>query len=547
LCGGTAWAGITSWTALVYAGTIAIMGPGYGLYMAVQGATLRRFARRLPLSIAAPLAWLLIETVRAQLPPPFGLPWMRLGTHLHDASWINGSARVWGTGGLSFVLASLGGFAADVWNSLAGWPGARDPGGDDRARTRLRWPAITGGLAPLALGVVFALAVPAPETVDGPRILLVQPAIPQSRKMQSNSAEADFEQSLELTRRSLAEARAAGEPAPDVVAWGETMLRAYVVDPTLPSAMESGTRVDPWWGKLTLEWVRGYQAQQREWVDGVLFGAGRRNGGVLPPGTVFIAGAEHWLPRDGRVRRKNAVFVWQGPGVPQGPASKRHLVPGAETMLGLEQYPWVRDVIFDIANYVPDLISGDEDPPALSFTTRDGRAYRFGVSVCFDNAFDDAFTEPMRRGEIDFHGVFSNEAWFLEGQEKDQMLAFTRLIAIATGRSVVRATNSGLTTVIAPDGRELGRVRDANGHDREVPGTLRVTVPVPASNTASTSPVEVWPPDATQPARATPFVRLEYAWVALWIGVPLAVLALFFKTGAARPDEGPRLPSDAAG
>jgi apolipoprotein N-acyltransferase len=533
VCGTLVWSGICWWNALVYWAILLSIGPTLGLYTAVQGAALRRFARRLPLAIGAPLAWLLIETIRSQFAPPFGFPWMRLGTHLHDAGWINGSARVWGTGGLSFVLAALGGLGADVWNACAGRPGAPP---EEREGWKWRspgWPALAAGLVPLALGVVFAIAVPVPEMVDGPRILLVQPAIPQARKMAGNDPHLDFRTSLKLTRDSLAEARKAGEPTPDLVAWGETMLRAYVIDPELPAAMQSGTRVDPWWGKFNLEYVLAYQEQEHEWVDGELFGAGKRGQvGVLPSGTAFTCGAEHLFPLDGRVRRKNAAFVWQGPGKPTGgPASKRHLVPGAETMLGLEQIAWVRDVIYSVAGYVPDLVSGADDAAALSFTARDGRKFRFGVSVCFDNAFDDPYTEPLRRGDLDFHAVFSNEAWFLQSQEADQMIAFSRLIAIATGRSLVRATNSGITTVIAPDGRELGRVK-VGDQDREVAGTLRVTVPVPAGGESAV--FEVSPPVDGAEREATPFVRLEYAWIALWLGLPLAVLALLFKTGAAR-------------
>jgi apolipoprotein N-acyltransferase len=536
VCGTAVWSAICWWNALVFWAILLAIGPTLGLFTAVQGAALRRFARRLPLAIGAPLAWLLFETVRAQFSPPFGFPWMRLGAHLHDASWINGSARVWGTGGLSFVLAALGGLGADVWNACAGLPGAASEPSDgtEPARWKWRapgWPALAGGLAPLVLGVVFALAVPAPEMVDGPRILLVQPAIPQARKMAGNAPHLDFETSVKLTRDSLAEARKAGEPPPDLVAWGETMLRAYVIDPELPAAMQSGTRVDPWWGRFNLEYVLGYQEEEHEWVDGELFGVGRRGlVGVLPAGTAFTCGAEHLFPLDGRVRRKNAVFVWQGPGVPTGgPASKRHLVPGAETMLGLEQIGWVRDVIYAVAGYVPDLVSGADDAEALEFTARDGRKFRFGVSVCFDNAFDDPYTEPLRRGDLDFHAVFSNEAWFRDSQEADQMIAFSRLIAIATGRSLVRATNSGITTVIAPDGRELGRVR-VGDKDREVPGTLRVTVPVPAGSRSAL--FEVWPPGEAAADSTTPFVRLEYGWIALWTLVPLAVLALLFKSGA---------------
>lgn len=530
-----AWAGICSWTWHVWGGNLAILGPGHGVYMALHGWALRRFARRLPLALAAPLAWLLFETIRAQLPPPFGLPWMRLGTHLHDQLWISGSARVWGTGGLSWVIAAFGGMLADLASARWG------PAGSATAKSRVSWTVLVAGLAPLATGVVLARVVPAPATVAGPRVLLVQPALEQVRKMEPRSAWDDFRESVEWTQRGLREARAAGEPEPDLIAWGETMLRAFVIDPALPAAMEAGARFDPWQGDVDVARVLELDAQQKEWVDGLLLGAGAYRGqAIVPAGTAFLTGAEYLTARAGRVRRKNSVFLWNRTGErPRGPASKRHLVPGAETMLGLEHNEGVRKVIRKLAGYVPDLISGADDDPVLEFDCRDGRRFALAVSVCFDNAFDDAYTEPLRSADVDFHLVASNEAWFKQSQEVDQMVAFSRLAAIATGRAVVRATNSGIGIVIAPDGRELGRIR-SGGNDREVAGTLRVTVPVP---TGGSSPLyELDPSEPRQPRATTPFVRWEYAWIALWILVPLSLLAWLFKsTRPSAPAHG-RLP-----
>jgi apolipoprotein N-acyltransferase len=501
LTGGLAWAGITSWVVHVWPGILAIMGPGHGVYMAATGWVLRRFAKRWPLALSVPLAWMLLETVRAVLEPPFGLPWMRLGTHLHDQVWIAGSARVWGSGGLSLALAAAAGALADL--ARARWPvGKRSDG----AR-RLPLLAAALGFAPLAAGVALALAVPPPATVDGPRVLLVQPAFEQERKQDSLAAGEMMREQVELTSRGLAEAAAAGEPAPDLVCWGETMLRVPVVDDALAQRIAEGARWDPWRLQEPTEGLAERLEQiERSWVDGLVFGR------CLSAGTSFASGAEYLTAIDGRLRWKNSVFVWPGPGEPRrGPASKRHLVPGAETMLGLERFAWVRDVIFGLARYVPDFAGSGDDDPVLSFTARDGRTFRFGVAVCFDNAFDDVFTRPVREADADFHLVVSNEAWFRKSQETDQMVAFSRLAAIATGRSVVRATNSGISVVLAPDGSEVERLT-VGGEDREVRGTLRATVPIPAG--AASSPA------------ATPFVRFESAWTALWLAVPaLALLA----------------------
>jgi apolipoprotein N-acyltransferase len=132
---------------------------------------------------------------------------------------------------------------------------------------------------------------------------------------------------------------------------------------------------------------------------------------------------------------------------------------------------------------------------------------RVGLTVCFDNTYDGPYTEPARRGPLDFHLIASNEAWYVESWEFDQMLAFSRCIAAATGRSMVRATNSGVSCLIGPDGREVARLVGPGGKDRAVAGTLLATVPIPAG-----------------PAGPTPYARIEPALRAGWILLPLLLL-----------------------
>jgi apolipoprotein N-acyltransferase len=491
--GGLAWAWITSWAAYVWWGTMLVMGPGMGLYMLFAGASLRRLARFLPLALAAPLAWMLSEGVRAVLPPPFGYQWMRQGTHLHDAIWIAGSARVWGIEGLSYVLIAAAGLAADLL--------------ERRRPTALAW---VSGLAPGILGVALAALVHAPALVAGPRLLLVQPAIPQARKMQGRNPVQLFDELTELTRSGLKAIESAGHPPPDLVCWSETMYPHFIAAPGLMADVERGVRFPEW---MSVEWgpdqFRTVGAIQRAWVDELLLGA--KNGrGVLPQGTAFLTGAEYLAAVDGVVRRQNAVLLWPAAGEVRGPVSKLVLVPGAETMLGLERIGAVRSAIRQVAGYLPDLYTDPSAARTLELTGRSGRTWRFSAAVCFDNAFDAPFTQPLRAGSVDFHLVASNEAWFRSSLELDQMIAFSRLEAIATGRAVVRCTNSGVTALLLPDGREAARLV-VQGRDREVPGTLEVEVPVPESAEAA--------------AARTPFVRWEHGWSALWIVAPALLIA----------------------
>jgi apolipoprotein N-acyltransferase len=520
LAAGAGWSASMSWAALVSPWTLAFIGPGHGLYFAAQGWALRSLARRLPLAVAAPAAWMLFETTRTALEPPFGVSWMRLGSYAHDALWMSGSARVWGTGGLSLVLAALAGALADIWRARTGTPA--------RGGTSM---SLALGLLPLVGAVLLARAVPAPETIDGPRVLIVQPCFDSERKQRRDSRSMMQEQ-VALTRQGLDESRARGEPMPDLLAWAETMYRWPVMAPELRAAVERGAALDPWRGaEFTASDVATWLDAEREWIDGLFYGRATSTDGLIPPSTSFVTGVEYLRPLDGRVRFQNSVVLWHGSaGERRGPVSKRHLVPGAETMVGLENLAWVRSVIGGLAGYVPDFLGRVEDDDVLCFTARDGRTFCFGVAVCFDNAFDDVFLAPARTSDVDFHMVFSNEAWFYRSQEVEQMLAYSRLQALSTGRSVVRVTQSGASTVFAPDGRITAHLRDARGEDELVAGTLAVTVPVAAGG--------AWSPFDSEPARAararTPFVRFSLVWTALWTALPALALVWSARGKSAR-------------
>ncbi len=99
----------------------------------------------------------------------------------------------------------------------------------------------------------------------------------------------------------------------------------------------------------------------------------------------------------------------------------------------------------------------------------------------------------------------------------DHMIAFARLDAISTGRSVVRAANSGISCVLDPTGRLLGRVEDSDGHYKMVTGHLSLEVPVPVERG--------W----------TPWAR-THRWQP-W-GWALLCLFLLLRSGNRTPSEG---------
>jgi apolipoprotein N-acyltransferase len=78
-----------------------------------------------------------------------------------------------------------------------------------------------------------------------------------------------------------------------------------------------------------------------------------------------------------------------------------------------------------------------------------------GVATCWEVIFDRATRESVRNG-AQILAVPTNNATFNEAMS-EQQLAFARLRAVEHDRYVVVAGTTGISAVIAPDGRELAR------------------------------------------------------------------------------------------
>ncbi len=476
----TTWMGIVFWFALIW------LFVGYGCWSVWGGWLMKRLSACLPLTLATPLAWIGFESLLTWTSPPIGLSWLRLGHYLNDWPGLAGSGRVWGVMGLGFLLATLAGSLAELIVSY------REHGRLKLTRGSWIFCGLTAGLA-----VLFASVVRPPASKSGPRVLLVQPAFEQVRKQRAGEPDELFVDSLELTSLGLAELKRAGERAPNLVCWGETMFPYPEVVSEVADDL-SNLRVDPWnlLGEMTARETQGFLDLlefKEEQALLALYGGEQATRrfvkGVLDPETYFLSGREVLIARDGRVRRTNSVVLWGATGGQLGRAEKTHLAPGGETMVGLERLELVRDIIYSVAGYVPDMAPALE-PVVLRLPRSSGGSWSFSATVCFDNAFTDVYAEPLRAGPLDFHLVISNEAWYEDAQELDQMVAFSRMHALCTARSLVRCANSGVSAAFGMGGEELARLV-VDGEDRQVSGTLAVDVPVPASSRAAATPF-VW-------------------------------------------------------
>ncbi len=531
--------GLMVWMRHLFPWLVPLLALIPALYHAASGFALRRLARRYPLALAAPAAWMLGELLRWYMPPPLSFGWWRLGTFLHDTEWITGSTRVFGVWGLSWICAAFAGWLADLWR-LRGLPfGAPPP-------FPTAWVHLLG-LGPLGLGIALTALVPAPPTRPGPRVLLVQPGIEQELKRSGERPLEVWAGMVEATAEGLAKASG---PV-DLVCWGETMFPFTAVAPGVREALAAGKNLPPYAGyRLTLAQLDVAQGYLRTLIGAALFGhregltpeqqalleSSRLPDGVRAPGgllgrTAFITGAPELVTHGEELRHRNAALLW-AQGRLLGSAGKVHLVPAAEDPGIWVELPWIPGIMARVGGFVPDFVAARTVEVLEVPRSEGGDPWRVGASICYDQVFDDPYA--ARAGDVDFHLVLSNEAWYRDSLEMDHMVAFARLDAISTGRAVVRATNSGVSCVLDPEGKLLGVIEDGTGRRKMVAGELCVQVPVPVRRTA------------------TPWAR-SYRWQPLlWALLSLGLAWAGGVTGAggggsaagergsAAPDQGPK-------
>jgi len=153
----------------------------------------------------------------------------------------------------------------------------------------------------------------------------------------------------------------------------------------------------------------------------------------------------------------NSSLLWKaGARNPVQTYDKRHPVPFGE-------YVPDRWLYGALAPDLIDLIQRGYTPgTAQPFMDVDGVGV--GLAICFDVIYDDVIWDGARDG-AEVYMFQTNNADFRGTDENLQQLAFARMRALETGRSVVNISTVGTSQVIAPDGTELdGIPADVAGH-----------------------------------------------------------------------------------
>lgn len=156
--------------------------------------------------------------------------------------------------------------------------------------------------------------------------------------------------------------------------------------------------------------------------------------------------------RDGRTYQSE--YVWPTAGGSRQIYDKRNPVPFGEYVPDREVYD---KIVPGLVGLIEREILPGTGRAVLGLTTRDGRAADAGVAICYD-IIDDALGRESVREGAQWLVSPTNNADFGRTDELDQQLAFARLRAVETGRSLVQVSTVGHTAAFGPDGRLLAEV-----------------------------------------------------------------------------------------
>ncbi|MBI4565001.1 MAG: apolipoprotein N-acyltransferase [Planctomycetes bacterium] len=396
----------------------------FGLYWAAFAVGVRGLCRqaRFPLPLAAPILWVALEFLRGHL---FGgLPWFLVAYTQHEAWLLIQVVDLAGPWTLSFLLVFVN---ASVARALLA------------EEARRRWLVASGALVGLSF-VYGAIRWETVERVEGPKVGIVQPNIPQDWKNRTRfdveEAERIFEKHERLTRR-LVEA----EPDVRLILWPETViLQALLFD------RDRG------------EWI------QDRFEYPLITGPARETQKPMLIGTQVTE-----VSRAGTVEFTNSAVLIDPSGTIVGRYDKNHLVQFSEYLPFKSVLPtgkilkWVTGLDFY------EFRAGRE------FPVFEAGGLRFAATVCAEAIFPEISREIARK-DVPLIVNISNDGWFRDSAELDHMLVMARFRAIENRVHYIRATNTGISAFIEPTGEIQKKLEGPDGKVKEVEGILAADV-----------------------------------------------------------------------
>ena len=312
------------------------------------------------------------------------------------------------------------------------------------ASRQWRAAALSAGL-PIAAIMALSITQTAPlANAPRPAVTIVQPNIEQGDKWDLAQRRSNFAKLARLSPRR--------GTRPRLLLWPEAAV---------PDFLEDG---------YPLDWYLEPPGDTR-----------RRLGSLLAPGDLLLTGAVKLEPNAARndvLGARNAMFVIDPAGRLGARYDKAHLVPFGE-------YLPLRPLLsrLGLSRLAPGSVDFWPGPGARTVDL--GRFGRAGIQICYEIIFSGQVVDRAHRPDFLFNP--SNDAWF-GAWGPPQHLAQARLRAIEEGLPVVRATPTGISAIIAADGRVLHAIplRQAGRIDADLPAA---TAPTPFARFGNLAPL----------------------------------------------------------
>jgi apolipoprotein N-acyltransferase len=125
---------------------------------------------------------------------------------------------------------------------------------------------------------------------------------------------------------------------------------------------------------------------------------------------------------------------------------KQHLVPFGEFIPLRPLLGWFINGVLDIP--MGDLASGDKFQKPLAVAGQ-----QVAVDICYEDAFGEEIIRALPQATLLVN--VTNDAWYGTSKAAAQHNQISRMRALETGRMMLRATNTGVTSIIAADGTVL--------------------------------------------------------------------------------------------
>ena len=366
----------------------------------------------LPYILAFAGFWIITEWLRSWVFT--GFAWNSLGVVLiggafYEIGIVSPLATWLGTYGLSGVLALFAGLIARGFSKQLDW-------GSLTAKQQLFEQGKVATVLFAAIAIFYF--VDGPEQPSPPmsetNITIVQPNVTQEER---NDPLMENSNVAKLVRQS---GRLPGQTGPRLLLWPESALPYY---------LEGGYP------------FRYYQNQPGESAVATRMAVSE----LLGADDILITGNDRLVIDDGQLAAAhNSVAAMDAKGDILGWYDKAHLVPYGE-YLALR---WLLEPL-GAARLVPGDVDFWAGPGASTLKLGDGIPAA-GIQICYEIIFSGQVVDRANRPDFIFNP--SNDAWFGD-IGPPQHLAQARLRAIEEGLPVIRSTPTGISAIIAPDGR----------------------------------------------------------------------------------------------